>query len=45
MRLAICLNWNEPMLKSKIDEVLYNGLDDRIRLEMVRLNAQSIQSM
>lgn len=44
-RLSICKDWNQNMCNQKIQEALFNGLTNRTKLEMSRLNIRNIEEM
>lgn len=41
MKIGFCLDWNEQMIRAKVEETFFAGLHEKVKFELVRYNNRS----
>ncbi|KAG0440561.1 Retrovirus-related Pol polyprotein from transposon opus [Dictyocoela muelleri] len=42
-KIGICLDWNNVMVRDKIEEIFFTGLDDKVKFELVRCTTRTFE--
>ncbi|KAG0420318.1 hypothetical protein EQH57_0201 [Dictyocoela roeselum] len=45
LKLSFCLNWNETITQSKIEEVFYCGLHEKVQFEITKYDQRTLNSV